>query len=812
MNREAAIQILHNALQPDGNVRADAEKTIKSLIQSNFQDFLSVFVQVMLDPSVPAASRHICSIIIKNSLHSKNQRIQRGYESNWLNCSPHFRTEFVKLLESRLNFGEKLILFNLTKILGSIIRIELSHSTGHDFFASMQTLVQTRDYAVGVLEAVSYACDQLYEETTYVFSESEKRSVYSIGTCNLLSSPDGETRDRQLLISTLKCILSSLELYEDILVSEGARTEFLYNILNCARNDQEVFELSLEVLNRFVGVCHLFSDSELSVLCQFYNSLFTCRAEVPLQLFEFWSLLIDLEKYDCIRSSMSVLVPSILSCVRKEDAGDTEWSLHKAACSLLTALNESMKALLITEHFCQSFITSCMQSPDLEKHAVAETIVGCICGPGADDFIYSTLPTMLADLDSPVCIGESLFALAKICERDIACTVNFLPMIVEKCGAIIGSKSEASTNAVWVYHAILVAVKTDLVKEAENVILYHYASILSVLICKLDQSQPEEYSLRNALNTTLSELITSCPPTHRHLLDQLEGYLYGKIFTTIELVKSSSQEQALLMDDVLCSFIILLESNLSIKKVFDVGGLCNAFVECLLLPEMLVRGEVYIAMSKLLPHFSIHLKKFIAFMVRDISSKDVFVIKASINLLSDCAVFLESNFIEFTNAVIPALVNAISSQDIPLELKPSVIVSLGDIALAIGRSFEPYLALAILLFSQVNTLNRAGDEDYVDSLRRSVLKLFSCVLVAVGDSMELRKSIGDIVQNVRTAIEEDKEWAYVKESLDILSDIQSIAGARRVSDPWVGEYLNSVVRNLDGENSSRARRLYEALY
>lgn len=811
MNREAAIQILQNALQPDGDVRADAERTIKSLIQSNFQDFLSVFVQVMLDPTVPGTSRHICSIIIKNSLHSKNQRIQKGYESNWMGCTQQFRTELIKLLESSLGLGERMVLFNLTKTLGSIIRIETVHGTGYNFFADMMALVQTRGYAVGALETVSHACDQLYEETTYAFSEDEKHLVYSIGVYGLQGSHEGESRDRQLLISTLRCILSSLELYEGILVNEGRRTEFLCKILGCARNDQEVFELSLEVLNRFVDVCRI-PDTELSAVCQFYISLFTANTETPLQLFEFWSLLIDMERYDCIRNFMGVLIPNLLRCVRKEEASDTEWSAHKAACSLLETLNERTGAFLITDHFCQSFITDCMQSLDPDRHAVAETIAGCICGPGADEFVYGMLPGMLMDLDIPGCVNESLFALARVCEKDIACTVSYLPAIVEKCGTIIGSKSEASVNAIWVYHAILVSMKTGVVKDAENVVLYHYANILSALICKLDQSQPEEYSLRNALNTTLSELITSCPPTHKQLLDQLESYLYGKIFATIGLVKNSSQERALQLDDVLCSFVILLESNLSMKRVFDVVPLCNAFVECLLLPEMLVRGEVYIAMSKLLSHFSIHLKKFITFMLRDISSKEMFVIKASINLLSDCAVFLESNFIEFTGTVIPALVNAISSQDIPLELKPDVITSLGDIALAVGRSFEPYLSLAVLLFSQINTLNRAGDEDYVDSLRRSVLKLFSCIFVAVGDSMELKRNIVEIVQNVRAAIEEDRERVYVRESLDVLSDIQSIAGARRICDSWVSEYLKSIIRDSSGEDVLKARRLYETLY
>ncbi|ELA42790.1 uncharacterized protein VICG_00105 [Vittaforma corneae ATCC 50505] len=809
MNKDTALQYLHNALQPDGNIRAEAERAIKSFIQSSFQDSLTLFIQIIFDTSVPQPSRQICSIIVKNCLHSKNQRLQKSYESNWLSCPIEFRSNFISLLNKNLDCKEQSIFSNITKIYGSIIRIETSNRTGIDILKTLQAGISNQSFAVGILESIAHACDQLYEETLYEFG-NEKHDIFNISMFYL---KPGAGPSRNIIFSTLRCILSCLEVFEDILSSENARHEFIYKIFATEKPDSEVLEISLEVINRFVDVYSCLTDSELMPICQFYLSYFDSKHdEVPLQIFDFWSLLLELEKYTILKPLVSTLVPNLLLCITKEDVCDLSPSPHKAACSLLMDITSKMKILLLSDQMYQNFILNNLSSSELEKHAIGATALGCICTAGSDDFLYQVLPILINDLGHDECVNEALFAIARVCENDISLAVNFLPTIIQKVGILIESRTKVAVNAVLVYNSILLSMKADIVKEVENIVLFHYSDILSILVYRLDQAEPSEYELRSVLNLTLSELILCCPSSHKNILDQLQSYLLTKVKSAIQTVKTSVDQQFLVFDDVLCSYIVLLESCLSMKKIFDADEIAEVFIQCLLLPKMLVQGEIYIVISKLLTHFSIYLKRFIPFALRDISSDESFVLKSALNLLSDCAILLESNFIEFTNTVIPALANAITSPDVSLEIKPRIIVSLGDIALAVGKSFEPYVSLCVMLLTQINTLSREGDEDYVDNLRKAVIQLFSCLFLSVGNTDEMRLSLNEILSNIKVAIQHDKESAYVKESLNIICDIQTIFGTDKITEDWVVKFLHEVIRNSTGNTGQKAKEILETIY
>jgi len=813
MDREFIIRLLSNALSPDEQVRTEAERTIKSLLLNDFMDLLMHLVKIATDTELPFSTRHIGSIIAKNSLYSKNQRIQKGYESNWAKCPPQFKFEIVKLLQQSIGMREKAILSNLTKILGSIIRMELlknEQRMDYDFFGQLLDMVSYKDFAIGVLETISHACNQLLDETCYSFSNErgDKIKIYQIGTY-YLGNPEST---QEITLAALKCILSSLEVYEDVFVSDSKRGEFFYKILNFDANNFDVVGVSLEIVNRSIDIFNNIPDSEICRIWDFYKSFFSQPENVPIQVFEFWTLLIELEKSECLSKCLPSLVASLLSCLKKEDADDNDWTSHKAARNLFLLLNKTLHKSLISDVMCQNFILDKLQSSDTKDHAIAHTALACVAGPGAEDFVYARLPSLIADLDYTDSAIEALYALEKVCEVDIYSTVDFLPSILEKCGSIIQTSSEFDIQATWVFHSILTSMKSGVVEQVEKTIVFHYTNIMSILINKLNASKPESYELRNALNTTLSELISSCPHSHSYLLDHFESYLYSRINQFIENIKVSAQNDVFVLDDLICGSVILLESTLSMKKIFDVNTLCKTFVDCLLLPEMLVRGEVYIAMSKLLCHFSIHLKKFMPYILRDLASNEIFVMKSAINLLSECALFLESVFCEYTYAVVPALITAISSPAVPLELKPEIINVLGTVALAIGKSFAPFLEMCVILFSQINTLDRLGDEDYVDSLRKSVMKLFSCILVAVRNSNEIKAIFPKIFDNIKISIEADVDSAYTKESLDLICDIQNLLGTRYLDVSWIREYLEDVMRSQKGTILSKARNIYDLSY
>lgn len=810
MNREVVLKYLNNTLQPDGTVRMDAEKAIKSLIQKKYHESLLLFLQIIFDSMVPLPSRQMSSIILKNCLHSKNPRIQKVHEQNWLSGTRDYRLNFISILNNNLNYKVPNILSNITKIYGSIIRIETENNTGLYLFEKLQECISNREIAAAVLDSVGNACDQLYEETMYEFKD-EKSIIFNISTfyLNKETNPTDE-----IAISTLNCLISSMEILDEALSTENGRNQFICKIIDYTKINQKILELSLDVINRFVDVYNSIPDNELEWICGFYLGIFSDNtSDLPGELFDFWSLLLDLEKYNVLKNILNTLVPNLLLCITKEDPNDNYPSPHKSSCTFLMDLVSKMKILLLSEQMYQNFILNNFNSDDLNKHAIAATAVGCLCSCGSDDFLYQIIPILIGELENEVCANESLFALSKIIDKEISLAVNFLPTIIQKLSILIESKTKIAVNTVLVYHSILLAMKTNLVQEVENVVVFHYSDILSALIYRLDKSTPDEYELRNVLNSTLIELIQLCPDGHRVLLDQLQEYLITKIKSTLDFLKNSGDnQQFLIFDDVLCSYIILLESCLSMKKIFDIDEIVVIFLECLNLPRMLVHGEIYIVLSKLLSHFSVHLKKFIPFILRDVLSVEPFIVKSALNILSDCATLLESNFIEFTDTVVPALTNAITSTEIPLEIKPDILITIGDVALAVGRRFEDYTLMCFHLFVQINTLDRVGDEEYVDGLRKAVLQMFSCLFLSVGTSERMEAIFPSVLDNIKIAIHNDKDNVYLKESIDIIYDIQTTLGADKINKDWIINFLHHAIRSTSGKLNERAKELLGMAY
>lgn len=808
MDRKEAERILYDALQADESVRSNAEKQIKALIVADFTGFLSTFGQIMLDNATPLKIRHIASIIIKNSFHSNNARIQRGFEHNWLGCPEQLRHDFIGVLKTSLGSTEAQVLSNVSKILGSIIRIELVNNVPNRHIDDLLSLIPYKEYAVGVCKTMAVASDQLYDETDYAF-EGDMEKIFRIATFYFADAGAGEA----IRLATLGCVYSSLDIYAKVFKDKAIRDEFLFNISKCRGEDEEVVEKMLEVLNKFVDVCHQFLQKDLPALCQFCSLFFDEGPEaVRMQAFEFWQVLAELEYNDLMRQNFPALLPKLFSFLTKEDACETEWTEHKAAAFLLTALAERFENEILGIEAVQDFVAKKLQAPDPGQHAVGAVALGCICSPGFSEFLYSLLAGLLADIGHDVCRNEALYALARICERALPCTANFLPSIIEKCSVIVSNSTDSSVNATWVIHAILASVKEQPLTEAEQVIHYHYTDMLTLMIGKLNGIRPDEYDLRNALIVTLSELISLCPKGLASILENLNSYLANKINETVQALSGASTEQAMAIEDILSSYVVLLEASLRVAAPADSQGICQLFAACLQAPENKSYGEIYIAASSLLSFFSSMLGHLIPFVLRDIESKDAFISKSALNMLSDCATHMENRFVEFTPAAIPALISTISSPNTPFDIKPRVIEVFGHVALAIGKSFEPYLEMSIVLFGQINSLERIGDEEYVDSLRKSVLRLFNYILVAVGKTEETRLRIDDIMRLVGQAVIADYDGSYQKEAVDVLFDAKALFGTRTVNHTWVRKFLKAVLSSKHEDLTAKANAIYADLY
>jgi len=749
--------------------------------------------------------------VIKNTFHSRNARIQRGFEKSWLACPQHLRLGLADILEQNLCFPDPNILSNIAKILGSIIRMNCVSHTVNNHFERLLTLCSTRGYAVGVLRTVSAACNQLYDETDFVFTHEQQAVVYKTATMYLSS----EAADKGLLSATLDCIADTFEVYETVISSATMREDLLCRLTACKDHaDEEIVAKSLEVINRYVDAYSRLLKDKLPLLCQFYLAAFDRQSEpVSLQAFIFWDLLCTLEMKELIQEFLPVLLEKTLLCLTKEDIEDTEWTPHKAAASLLALLTEKYGSAALESEVAQNFIVAKMQ--DAAVHARgAPHRRGCPgkhLRKGLSRVPLQCHRCMLADLGNAACESEALFALARICERDIRCTTNFLPTIIDKCGVLISNHSGSSINAVWVYNAIICSIRDNPTEEAQALLNYHYTNIIQLLMTKLSNLQPGQHGLRNALCVALSKLIALCPPGLKDILNSIIDWLVKGMLETLHAMNRASKDQMLIIEDVLSSYVVLLGVSLETVKIFNAKSILDVFIQILHSLPNKAHGEIYIVVSHLLRQFAPDIRVLMPCILRDVSSQDHFISGSALNLLATTATHMEDGFSKYTVEAVPALINAISSSNTPLEAKPRIIEVFGEVALAIGRKFEPYVEMAMVLFKQINSLSRTGDEEYVDELRRSVIVLFDYIIMSVGPAISVKSKLDEIMALLGSAVCEDADAAYQKETVDIVYDINRLFAGRVAQHGWTKTFLEGVLA-APGINYEKAKEIYQKCY
>lgn len=346
----------------------------------------------------------------------------------------------------------------------------------------------------------------------------------------------------------------------------------------------------------------------------------------------------------------------------------------------------------------------------------------------------------------------------------------------------------------------------------EEHVKFHYVKILEVFINKLKDLNLTDFNLRNAVNSALAEIILCCPTEFISVLSNLNAYFSDKIIEATTHFPTANNETFFLIEDVIYNYIVALSTSLTVVPVANPQAVINLFVAVLKSKENKAYGEIYMAISSLIDAVADSIGPIIPFITRDLDSQDIFIAQSAINCLSDCATYLEKNFREYTHLVIPSLVETIASDRTPMSFKPNVIEAFGHVALAIGKDFEPYLEMAIVLFEQISNLDRAGDEDFVDCLRKAAITFVNYVTVSLGDTPNMRNTLQPICINMQRSVEADVDNSHVDESVDLIVDLRNIFGLRVVDSQWARIFLDGISKKTLGKRRiEKGSKLYKEL-
>jgi len=131
--------------------------------------------------------------------------------------------------------------------------------------------------------------------------------------------------------------------------------------------------------------------------------------------------------------------------------------------------------------------------------------------------------------------------------------------------------------------------------------------------------------------------------------------------------------------------------------------------------------------------FSQYMEIFKPFLIMGLKNHEEYqVCMASVGIVGDLCRALETNVAPFIDEIMQLLLEILSVPSVDKAIRPQVLSTFGDIALAIGPAFVRYLPIVLQTLAQAtNAVVDANDYDavdYLNQLRESCLEAYTMIL------------------------------------------------------------------------------------
>lgn len=481
--------------------------------------------------------------------------------------------------------------------------------------------------------------------------------------------------------------------------------------------------------------------------------------EVVLQAIEFWSTVCDhelgieaeaeyaaldqvYESFHFARNTCSQVVPVLLDLLKTqdEDADEDEWTVAKAAGVCVGLFAQCARDDIV--EYAVPFIEGNISSENWHDREAAVMAFGSILTGPSDTRLRSLVPTALPAIigmlkDPSVEVRDtSAWTLGRITDfhMETIDSVSVLPGLVSALLEAIHEQPRIAMNCAW---AVMNLCEQTLDAEDETGVLSpFFPGIVENLLTAADKDTNESNartSAYEALATAAQRSPRDCLPSVSQLLvvvmerqerlnnivSQLVGLddrnnwaeLQSNLSTVvIYVVRRLGREITPVADQLMTNLLTLIHTGSSGAKMATV--LEDAF---------LAVAAVILALEG---DFAKYLDAFAPFMVSALQDHEDFQLcSIAVGIIGDICRALGKASAPYCDTWIQILFNNLSSATLSRSVKPPILSSFGDIALALGSGFEPYLPATMTVLAQASTLQPTEDidiQDYVNSLREGI--------------------------------------------------------------------------------------------
>ncbi|CAO3590196.1 unnamed protein product [Absidia cylindrospora] len=749
--------LLSNSLSQDCAAREDATQKLELLAQENYTSYALLLCQALANEQVTNDIRQSAGIALKNTLTAKEFARREEQSRRWLSVDENTRTQIKQAVLLTLGSPQKAAGHSASQVVAAIAEIELPHGQWQNLIHLLLENVTNTDNAnlkQATLKTIGFVCESVHP---HVLSSQSNEILTAV-----VQGARKEEENDDVRLEATKALYNSLEFVKDNFEREGERN-FIMQVVCEATQSQSTeikvnaYECLVRIMQLYYGMMHFYMEKALFGLT--VAGMNDRDEKVALQAIEFWSTVCDVEMeikeeildanevgeqpdricHDFAGQALNDIVPVLLWLLTKqeEDEDEDEWNVSMAAATCLSLLAQTVRNVIISP--IVPFVDTNIRNGDWRCREAAVMAFGSILdGPTVDvltPLVDQALPTLITMMQDPVVNVKDTVAwtLGRVCEFLPGCikpevhlhglVTSLLhglqdnPRIVGNCcwslmnlaeqlGPLSGTQAPTSTMSAY-FEGIVTALLqfTETSDNEANSRTSAYEAVSSLIIYSANDCIPMVQKVVLAIldrleaSLALENQILDADDRAEH--SELQSNLLGVLTNSIRRLP---QDIAHVSDRIMTVVLQLL--NTSSKQATTTE---DAFLTIGAMTTVL-EGDFHRYADTFVPILCAALQ----------NPQEYQLCLIAVGIIGDICRALGQAAAPYCNEFMQLLVSNLQSPVLHRSVKPCILSCFGDIALAIGDKFEPYLEVVIMVLQQAGSMRADADNfemvDYVNSL------------------------------------------------------------------------------------------------
>eukprot|EP01112_Ceratiomyxa_fruticulosa_P013181 TRINITY_DN3691_c0_g1_i3.p1 TRINITY_DN3691_c0_g1~~TRINITY_DN3691_c0_g1_i3.p1 ORF type:complete len:854 (-),score=220.38 TRINITY_DN3691_c0_g1_i3:421-2982(-) len=756
-------QVLLNAQSPNTDLRRDAEAFLQQCEAQNRPLYMYSLAVELSNERKPSQARRLSGIVLKNLLYSREEARNAQLAEQWVAMDVNVRTQIKQLILACLASPLFEARHTSAQVCAKIALVELPRALWPELIQqlvnNMTSLPAPADeLKQATLETLGFICEEIDPDVI----QSQSNQVLTA----VVQGMRAEEPNDDVKLAAANALYNALEFVKSNFDHEAERTYIMAVV--CEATLSQNINIRVAGFECLVKIASLYYEKLPQYMQKIFSITLECikkdKENVVLQAIEFWSTLCDEEVYlleeiqeameqgqtppvchQFIKGALVFLVPLVLETLTKQEEGADEdtWNVAMAGATCLGLIANVVKDDIV--NVVIPFVQENITKPAWRQREAALMAFGSILeGPqqSISPLIVQAFPVLVQhskDQEEQV-QDTAVWVLGRICQLHptaIKGGTHFEPLLLTLLECLRAPPKVAS-NAAWAIHNIAEAFSDEFTRPAETLAPYIMVCCQAFLQAT-ERDDASDDHLRVSCYEAVNALVTNSGDDCVAIVEQLPPLLMERLEKTfaLQILTAEDRDIQVELQALLCGVLQSCTQRLGKKVSVYSDRMMQLLLQVLNIKSASVHEEALMAVGQLINAIEADFEKYMPYFQPYLhlglrNYEDYEVCTIAVGVVGDLCRALEKKLAPYCSDIVSLLLQNLQNPQLHRSVKPPILSCFGDIAMAIGAAFLPYMPVIMPMLQQASatTVNMDNDEmvDYLNELREGIFEAYTGIL------------------------------------------------------------------------------------